>query len=421
MSTVNAEIKWQGNDDAWFTANASEIFDANIQIFHVDGRYKFTDGITALSALPFRGSGSNYTLTTSEIGSVINGADSATPNDTDLVISVESSVAKKNTWTQIKSFLKTYFDSIYTTTSAVASQITSALSGYVNTGGLTTNYIPKASDSDTLSNSQIIDDGTNVGIYVTPTARLHVKGTDSTFNNYVAKFDNFSDAAIMYLRNDRAAFFYGVVNLDNLTSSQIVETDANKNLISAAKGTAYNKNFGTTSGTVLEGDRITQTITNGVTDKAPSEDAVFDALALKKDTFILLTAASRINPADATTYYMGISAIVPNTTATNFAFKIGYDFRLIGAVITSVTTGIAGTAENNTINFRNITTATSSLISNSVKTNATATASINQTVTGLNITGTSTDDVCIEWITPTWVTNPTTCIIILNLLFEKLS
>jgi len=79
------------------------------------------------------------------------------------------------------------------------------------------------------------------------------------------------------------------INVSGLTPSQIVETDASKNLVSAAKGTAYNKNFGTTAGTVLEGDRITQTITNGVTDKAPSEDAVFDALALK------LTAANNLS------------------------------------------------------------------------------------------------------------------------------
>jgi hypothetical protein len=54
-------------------------------------------------------------VNTSTIGAAINGATSATPNDTDLVMSVDTSVAKKNTWTQIKAFLKTYFDSLYQT------------------------------------------------------------------------------------------------------------------------------------------------------------------------------------------------------------------------------------------------------------------------------------------------------------------
>lgn len=48
--------------------------------------------------------------------------------------------------------------------------------------------------------------------------------------------------------------FTGTINAAGLTASQIVETDASKNLISAAKGTAYNKAFGTTAGTVTEGN-----------------------------------------------------------------------------------------------------------------------------------------------------------------------
>lgn len=62
------------------------------------------------------GSGTVMTVdsfTTNVLGTVVNGSAAATPNDTDLVMSVESSVAKKNTWLQIKGFLKVYFDAIY--------------------------------------------------------------------------------------------------------------------------------------------------------------------------------------------------------------------------------------------------------------------------------------------------------------------
>lgn len=50
-----------------------------------------------------------------------------------------------------------------------------------------------------------------------------------------------------------------------------------------SENTGFNLPLGTTSGTVLEGNRITQTITAGVTDKTPSENAVYNALITKAD------------------------------------------------------------------------------------------------------------------------------------------
>lgn len=73
-------------------------------------------------------------LTSAIWGTFINTLSSkTTPVNADSIEisdSAASNTAKKVSLTNFKSFLKTYFDTLYTTTSAVASQITTALSGY---------------------------------------------------------------------------------------------------------------------------------------------------------------------------------------------------------------------------------------------------------------------------------------------------
>jgi hypothetical protein len=82
------------------------------------------------------------TPTVNTIGALIDGSTAAVPNDTDLVATADASVLKKITWTNVKAFLKTYFDTIYTTTSAVATQITTALSGYLTAATAASTYEP---------------------------------------------------------------------------------------------------------------------------------------------------------------------------------------------------------------------------------------------------------------------------------------
>jgi hypothetical protein len=135
-------------------------------------------------------------------------------------------------------------------------------------------------------------------------------------------------------------------------------------------------------------------------------------------TFLAPLATSG-NPADSTTYYLGLGAISLTTNASLVNFSIGIACNIIGAIVVVSNNTISGTTEDVTLKIRNVTTATSSASLGTFKTNGSTTTSISTTLTGFSIANNGTDSICAEISTPAYVTNPTTIQLRIWLLIQK--
>ena len=123
-------------------------------------------------------------------------------------------------------------------------------------------------------------------------------------------------------------------------------------------------------------------------------------------------SANSIDPADATTYYAGALAAQP-LTAANIArvyFPQKGTVKRINLVVVNLGTG---TTENSTISFR-LNNTTDTTIS-SVIDNSNSIQAVNTTV---DIDVVQDDYFEIKWVTPTWVTDPTTVFIYGNVYYE---
>ena len=118
----------------------------------------------------------------------------ATPVNADSIHISDSSAsntAKKLTLTNFKSFLKTYFDTIYTTTSAVATQITTALSGYLSLSGGTLTGLLKQAKSTDIASAATTDLSTATGnlVHITGTTTITSFGTITAGTTIKVIFD----------------------------------------------------------------------------------------------------------------------------------------------------------------------------------------------------------------------------------------
>lgn len=153
--------------------------------------------------------------------------------------------------------------------------------------------------------------------------------------------------------------------------------------------------------------------------KSGSGDTSWSKVVLAgNDYFTIPLETGTLNPSDSTTYYFGMLRLPPGTTATNFDFNIGFACTIVGGIISVGNNTVQGTNENNTLQIRNVTQATSSSMG-TFTTNAASGDIISTTFSELSIAVGASDFICAQFDTPAYATNPTNVLYFLTLILKK--
>lgn len=267
------------------------------------------------------------------------------------------------------------------------------------TGGSLTSAINEAKGSD-IASASTTDIGAATGNFV------HITGTTTI-----------TALGTIQAGTRRIVRFAGALTLTHNATSLILPTGANittaaddvATFVSEGSGNWRCVNYMRASGKSIF-DTITQVITNGVTDKAPSEDAVYDALALKANTtdvhLLFQGSFAATNLGDSVNYYFsnmdGLSA-----TGTQSFSKFGFDRNK------KITKVVLTCSQN--ANYSN--EPVSLYLRKNAATDYTITTSLDLSSVGLNtskifyytvdIDVTSPDDYELKIVTPAFSTNGT--------------
>ena len=208
------------------------------------------------------------TLTAAVLGGfIVNLTSKITPVNADSIFlsdSAASGTAKKVSLTNFKAFLKTYFDSLYTTSSAVATQITTALSGYLTAATAASTYEPKFTKNTAFNKNfgtgttDVVEIGATLGNTLPVITNASGKIVTSDWVDYsgTTTVSGFSATSVVNVRYiDMGAYYIYkvyVVGTSNSTSASVTmhvneSYQLNDNIVRVSNNGTFTTGLGRTS------------------------------------------------------------------------------------------------------------------------------------------------------------------------------
>jgi hypothetical protein len=202
------------------------------------------------------------------------------------------------------------------------------------------------------------------------------------------------------------------ITTNNVTTVSIPDASADGSTKGAATFTAAD--FNSTSGV------ISLDYTNG--QKASASQPGFLSAAnwstFNNAVFVIRCNISNVSPADGVTYYFNDSSISLSTSATIYRTVIPYACTLIGASIVMQNNATTASNEASTINFR-LNNSTDTLLTSGATLGGAPIVVNVYSATSLSTSIAAGDTFNIKWTNPTYVTNPTSAVVVVELFFQR--